>query len=191
LRPSHVRLVICYNFSILLTELYLTLLMNAKFLFIVLILFLPATLISAQESKQSADIEGHEHHQNEIGASFEPVYFIKEKSAYFGLHIHYVYNIPETKFGLGLGYERVFDPNRHKTIGIECCYRPISPLTFSLSPGVKFEGSGMSDTKFALHFETAYEFELADSFHLGPAFEIATDIEDYHISAGLHFGYEF
>jgi len=165
--------------------------MDSKYLLILLTFFLQGTLISAQESNQSTDIEGHDHHRNEIGTAVAPVYFSNEKAVYFGLHLHYVYNIPQSKFGLGLGYERVFDPNRHKTIGIECVYRPIEPLTLNLSPGLKYEGDGMHDTKFALHFETSWEFELIDRFHVGPAFEIATDTEDYHLSAGLHIGYDF
>ena len=164
--------------------------MKPEILLLTFALILTGSPIFAQESKQNADKEEHEEYRNEIGASVEPVYFLNEKSTYFGLHLHYVYNIPKTKFGLGLGYERVFDPHKHKSFVIECAYRPIHPLTLSLSPGIKFEGDGFYEQKFALHFETAYEFEL-NHFHLGPALEIATDMEDYHISAGLHFGFEF
>jgi len=62
-------------------------------------------------------------------------------------------------------------------------------LTFNISPGLTTEDKN-SDLNFALHLESAYEFEIND-FHIGPAFEIAYDPEDIHISLGLHVGYGF
>ncbi|MEO5907479.1 MAG: hypothetical protein ABIQ11_12180 [Saprospiraceae bacterium] len=46
------------------------------------------------------------------------------------------------------------------------------------------------EVAFALHAETAYEFELSN-FHLGPVLESAYDPEDFHISLGLHTGIGF
>ena len=144
----------------------------------------------AQSPEHSdADSGSHEHHKNEIGISNAPVYFIKEKVFAYGLHVHYVHNIAESKFGIGLGYERIFDEHKHNTIGLEATYRPIEKLSFDLSPGVAFEDNN-SKKYFALHFETSYEFEMKD-FHLGPAIEFAYEPEDLHISVGIHIGYGF
>ncbi len=162
-----------------------------KLKIIILLSFISSACgVLARETKQNGDHDGHEHFRNEIGASVEPVYFLKEKAAYFGIHVHYTYNIPKTKFGFGLGYERIFDPHQHNTVGIECSYKPLDHLTLNLSPGLKFEDNRFSNPGFALHLETSYEFELG-GFHLGPALEIAHDAEDNHLSAGLHFGLEF
>ena len=103
--------------------------------------------------------------------------------------MHYIYNVPHTRFGLGIGYERIFDEHRHNTIGLVGSYRPVEELCFSFSPGITFDKNS-SNPKFAMHLETSYEFEMGD-FHLGPVFEIAYDPEDVHISLGLHFGYGF
>ena len=141
---------------------------------------------------QHADHEGHsahDHHKNEIGVANAPVYFVKEKEVAYGLHLHYVRNISHTKFGIGLGYERIFDEHKHNTYGLVFTYRPINRLTFNLSPGITSEDQE-PDLNFALHFETSYEFEF-HNFHIGPVFELAYDPEDIHISLGLHIGYGF
>lgn len=65
-------------------------------------------------------------------------------------------------------------------------------MIINLSPGITFEDEEgeSSETNFALHFETSYEFEVKN-FHIGPVFEVAYDPEDYHISLGLHVGFGF
>ncbi|MDQ3141410.1 MAG: hypothetical protein M3Q56_04090 [Bacteroidota bacterium] len=151
--------------------------------------------LNAQISKQTDQhghdhtTDHHEHHRNEIGIANSPVYFIKEKVFSYGLHIHYVYNIPKTKFGVGVGYERIFDEHKHNTFGILGMYRPIDKLILIVSPGLTFEDKN-SNPNFALHLETSYEFEIKN-FHIGPVFEFAYDPEDYHLSLGLHIGLGF
>ena len=131
----------------------------------------------------------HDHHKNEFGVANSPVYFVNEKEFAYGLHLHYVRTISDSKFGIGLGYERIFDEHKHNTIGIVGSYRIVEGLSINASPGITFEGGG-SEANFALHLETAYEWEVSD-FHIGPSFEFAYDPEDYHISLGIHIGYGF
>jgi hypothetical protein len=147
---------------------------------VILLLFaIIGEVVSAQNDEHDGhDHESeHEHHKNEIGIANSPVYFVKEKEFSYGLHLHYVHAISNSKFGIGLGYERIFDEHQHNTIGLVLGYRPVDRLNVNLSPGVTFEANGQ-EVKFALHAETAYEFELGN-FHIGPAFEIAYDPEDY------------
>ncbi len=158
--------------------------MRLKHYLLLLLLFWGLNLVG------QTDESHHEHHKNEIGIANAPVYFIKEKEFAYGLHTHYIRNIKSSKFGVGLGYERIFDKHKHNTIGIVGSYRPTERLELNLSPGITFEDGESSTMNFALHFETAYEFEIND-FHIGPVFEIAYDPEDYHISLGLHIGYGF
>ncbi len=141
-------------------------------------------------SYEHEDHENHDHHRNEIGIANSPVYFVKEKEFTYGLHIHYIYNIPNSQFGIGLGYERIFDEHKHQTYGIVGSYRPIDEWSINLSPGITFEGSETEEAAFAVHLETSYEFEI-NNFHIGPVLEFAYDPEDYHISLGLHVGYGF
>lgn len=131
----------------------------------------------------------HDHH-NEIGVAHAPVYFVNEKEVAYGLHLHLVHYGHESNFGIGLGYERIFDEHKHNTMGIVFSYRPISRWTVNLAPGITFEDAEKDNINFALHLESAYEWSLGD-FHIGPAFELAYDPEDYHISLGLHLGYGF
>jgi len=132
----------------------------------------------------------HDHHKNEIGIANAPVFFVKEKTFSYGLHLHYIRNIKETKFGFGAGFERIFDEHGHNTFGLVACYRPVDKLSLILSPGITLEDMNPTEPNFALHVETAYEFEI-NNIHLGPVFEFAYDPEDFHISFGLHIGYGF
>lgn len=150
--------------------------------------FLTLVVYGQTKNIDKEHTNNHEHHKNEIGIANSPVYFIKEKVFAYGLHFHYVRNIPKTKFGFGLGYERIFDEHKHNTFGLVGTYRPIENLSFNVSPGLTFEDN--KTTNFALHLESSYEFEIRN-FHIGPAFEFAYDPEDYHISLGLHIGYGF
>ena len=157
---------------------------------IILLVFAIAT--NAQDSHSEHKGHNHEnaHPKNEIGVSLAPVYFIKEKELSIATHLHYVFNIPHTKFGVGLGYERIFDEHKHNFFGLELNYRPIHSLSINLSPGVTFEGDHIDEKEFAMHFETVYEFEFK-SIHIGPLLELAYHPEDFHISLGIHLGFAF
>lgn len=143
------------------------------------------TVVGSSEEVHSHDRE----HFAEIGVANSIVYFFDEKELAYGFHLHVVKNISHSKFGFGLGYERIFDEHKHNTISFVASYSPIERLYLSLSPGIAFEGTEMSASKFALHIETAYSFEFND-FHIGPLLELAYDSEDYHFSLGVHIGYE-
>lgn len=143
------------------------------------------TNLYAQEEHHS-----HDHHKYELGLANTSVYFVNEKELAYGLHIHLVRNIQHSKFGVGLGYERIFDKHKHNTFGLVTSYNPFGGLHISLSPGVTFEDHDPSVVKFAFHAETTYGFNVGD-FHLGPMLEFAYDSEDYHISLGLHIGFGF
>ena len=134
--------------------------------------------------------DDHAHPRNEIGVAISSGYCVGEKEFAPGLHLHYIRELEESKFGLGLGYERIFNEHKHNTIGIAGSYRPIHPLAIILSPGIAFEGGDHSDIHFAMHVEVAYEFEVG-KLHIGPIFDFAYDPEDYHLSLGLHIGYGF
>lgn len=151
------------------------------FLFVLFTLVVSALL--AQEH-----VHDHEHHHNhEIGVSASPVYFTKADEFSLAAHLHYVYNFSHTKWGVGFGYERIFDEHKHNFIGLEVNYRPVHRLTLNLSPGVAFEGEHRDEKDLALHFETVYEFEFG-AFHIGPVMELAYHSEDYHVSLGIHVG---
>lgn len=157
--------------------------------FFLLTIFLTA-LFASSISAQSTEVStNHEHHKNELGVANSAVYFVNEEEFAYGIHMHLVRNIPKSKFGLGLGYERIFDEHGHNTLGVVGVVRPIEPLSFNVSPGLTFE-DGSKTVSFALHLETAYEFEI-NNIHIGPSFEFAYDPEDIHLSLGIHLGYGF
>ena len=143
--------------------------------------------LAAQDHDHYDESEHEHHHVHEIGASVAPVYFTKADELSFATHFHYTYNFPHTKFGLGLGYERIWDEHKHNFVGLELSYRILHPLSINFSPGLSFEDEHKEDKEFAFHFETVYEFEF-NSFHIGPVFEMAYHPEDFHVSLGVHIG---
>lgn len=160
--------------------------MNLKYVFATLLLFISVGLYAHEDNRKKTE---HDHHQNEIGLANSIVYFIKDKSFANGLHFHFQRSIPNSKFGIGIGYERIFDIHQHNSIGLIGAYRPIENLSFNFSPGMTYEGYDKT-VHFAFHVETTYEWEFKN-FHLGPTIEFAYDLEDYHISLGIHIGYGF
>lgn len=156
----------------------------------ILIILICSYNLLAQIQEHDHEQKYEHHHGHEIGASVGPVYFINEEEFSISTHLHYVYNFKYSKFGLGAGYEQIFDEHKHRFVGAEINYRPVHQLTLNLSPGIAFEGTGDVEKDFALHFETSYEFELG-FFHLGPVVEVAWHASDYHISMGIHFGLGF
>lgn len=131
----------------------------------------------------------HEHHHNEIGLAAAPVYFTNEKSIALGLHLHYIRMINHSKWGIGLGFEKIFDDHSHNIAGVIVSYRPIPPISFSIAPGVNVNNQ-LKNPEFAIHGEVAYEFEIGN-IHIGPVLDIARDHEDVHFSLGLHLGIGF
>ncbi len=133
--------------------------------------------------------ENHSHSKNEIAIAISAPYFVNEKKVSYSLHMHYIYNIPKTKFGIGVAYEAIILEPKHNTFGVVTSYRPFEYLSLALSPGISFEDDD-STPFFSLHAEIAYGFEVG-KFHIGPAFEFAYDPNDYHISLGIHLGFGF
>ncbi len=150
---------------------------------------LASSNIYGQTTKDTLENTNSHEHSKKIGVSISPAHFINEKVWTFAMHIHYTRIIPKTKFGIGASFERIVLDPKHSTFGLVLAYYPIEKLSFVVSPGMTFEDANPG-ALFALHLETAYEFEIGD-FHIGPAFEFAYDPNDYHLSLGLHVGYAF
>ena len=141
-------------------------------------------------AQKPANHEISDNHKNELGIANSAVYIIKEKEFAYGLHAHYIRSVNETRFGIGVGYERIFDEHKHNTIAAILSFTPIEHLALSISPGITFKAPNASDLHFGLHFETLYEFEIG-IFHIGPFAELAYAIDDYHLSLGVHLGFGF
>lgn len=94
-------------------------------------------LVQAQEHTHVDN--HHSHYRNEVAMSNNLVFLGMDKEFSYGVHLHYLRNIGETKFGSGLGYERIFDEHGHNTISIAGSYRPFHELVLLLSPGITFE----------------------------------------------------
>ncbi|MCK9481967.1 MAG: hypothetical protein M0R38_09445 [Bacteroidia bacterium] len=146
--------------------------------------------ILGSSSLQAQEHSHHDNHKNEIGIAPNPVYFPHEKIWDYGLHVHYIRKIKESKFGAGIGYESIFNHHKHHTFSLVGNYRPIDRYQIALAPGLTFEDNQFSQPQFSFHVETSYEFEFKH-FHLGPTVEFAFDSNEYHVSLGIHIGFGF
>ncbi len=155
-----------------------------------LLLFTLLSLNVFGQSEMEDVHEGHDHHRHETGLAGSAVYLFKEGVFGLSTHLHYTYNLAETPFGIGAGYEVIFTEHRHHNIGIAAIYRPVEGLNLNLTPGIAWEGGSSHGPVFALHFETSYEFQF-HHWHIGPAISIGYDPEDYHLGLGIHIGYGF
>ena len=151
------------------------------------IILLASTQILAAQVHDTSILS--DNHENEIGIANSPVYLLKEKEFAYGLHAHYIRGLKETKIGIGIGYERIFDEHNHNTICVILSYTPLEHLGLNLSPGITFDDYN-AKSNFGIHLETLYEFEIG-IFHVGPVAEFAYTVEDYHVSLGIHFGFGF
>lgn len=134
--------------------------------------------------------ESHEHASREIGISNSAYYFVNSQEFHYGIHLHYIYYFTDSKFGIGGGYERIFDEEGHNTFGVIGTYNPIKRLEISISPGLTFEDENPSIWMPAFHIELTYNFHMG-KFHINPVFGYAITREDQHLSAGIHLGFGF
>jgi hypothetical protein len=164
--------------------------LRIAYCYLVFILILGGQALMAQEHEAA---HGHHHHHNasnEFGLANNLVYLGEEGEFAYGLHLHYLRYIGTTRFGIGLGYEQIFDDHLHRNLGLVGSYRIVHGLFLNISPGITFIGRAEPDKTFALHLEAVYEFEVG-SFHIGPSLEYALSGHGYHLSGGLHLAYTF
>ena len=160
---------------------------------LVFVFILGGQTLMAQEHDSEDGHHQHQHHHhasNEIGLANNLVYLGEEGEFAYGLHLHYLRNIGDSRFGVGLGYEQIFDDHLHRNLGIVGSYRIVHGLFLNISPGITFKGRIEPEKTFALHLEATYEFELGP-FHLGPVLEYAVSEHGYHLSGGIHLAYTF
>lgn len=154
-----------------------------------------ATEHSVHAEVEPADDDGHDHgvanycaHRLEVGLSPGLVYLLDESEFTFGLHMHVVARLGESRWGLGVGLERLFDDHGHTTASLVVQLRLIAGWSAILAGGVTLEdGEGFSPLP-SLHIETTYEWEIGP-MHLGPSLELAIDSEDMHVTLGMHIGF--
>lgn len=154
-------------------------------------LFLSGPAILAQDHDHEHNHSHHlNHSNNEIGLGNYISYLAGEKEFAYSMHIHYLRYFNESRLGAGMGYEHIFDEHGHSSFTVIGTYRLHFPLILSLAPGILFGNPENPAARFVLHSEAVYEFELGQ-FHLGPALEFATTLEEYHIGVGVHAAFAF
>lgn len=138
--------------------------------------------------------QGHEHHLNfpyEVGVSNGIVYSFSEEEFAYGLHAHAIKNFGiSKKVGVGIGYEAIFGDHKHDAFSILLHYMLTDHFSVNLAPGLIFLESQPNQSRFALHTEALYEFEIG-AFHIGPLIGVSINSEDYHASLGLHMALGF
>ena len=133
----------------------------------------------------------HQHdHRFELGLAPGLAYLVEEEHFTAGLHLHLIAALGESRWGLGLGFERLLDEHSHNTAGVVLQYRLTNAWSMLVSPGLTFEDSEPSELEPSVHIESTYEFFFGD-YHLGPSLEYAADAEDSHVTLGVHVAVGF
>lgn len=151
------------------------------FTFLVSLLFLK-TIVAQHD---------HKSRPNEIGLASGAVINHAEENIAPGFHIHYTRMLSGKleSFGIGPGFEVIFDEHIHYNGSFLFTWRPVRQLWISAGPGVTYV---QEDEVFLLagHLESGYEFE-AGSIHIGPMVGYAETGGERHFMVGLHIGLPF
>ena len=130
--------------------------------------------------------EGYVRFPYEFGISNGIVYNFSEEQYAYGLHVYFIKNFGiSKKMGIGAGYETIFDDHGHNTACVLLHYMPFEHISVNIAPGLVFLESAPNKSRFALHAEVLYEFNVG-AFHIGPSIGAAFNPEDFHASVGLH-----
>jgi len=155
------------------------------------LVFITASLISISGFSQDHE---HKHHHpvNEVGIALGAFFLDQEDEVRMGMHLHYIRAVAlNQKFGIGAGFETIFDEHQHYTVSLVFQYRIIGGWTVAYAPGILWvKEEGEFETQFAQHIETAYEFELG-KFHIGPMAEVGFEKHGTHYMLGVHLGIGF
>jgi hypothetical protein len=136
----------------------------------------------------TAHSQEEDHGKNEVGLSTG--YFLMQPEGVSGLGFHLHYNrLLAEDFGIGGGVETIFGSHGHTTISILAVWMPVEDLKLSLGPGFTIPTSEEESMTIA-HVEATYSFKVG-KIHLGPYVGVGKAKVEYHISAGLHLGYDF
>lgn len=136
--------------------------------------------------------ENHMHtdvHKYHIGFGGAATHLKGEPGLAPGAHLHVIRQFGhQNRWGLGLGYEAIFDEHMHNGINLLVNYHLAKHLSVNAGPGIIFaEHDGETERKPAFHTEAVYEFNVG-KFHIGPMAGFGFDKEDTHFSIGIHVG---
>lgn len=153
--------------------------------------FIAALFLITLSAKAQHEDHDHEHSRSEIGLSNNAVYNVSEKEAAYSIHVHLIRTFEKhNNFGIGIGYERIFDDHKHNAVSVILMYRPIEQFSINIAPGIIWLDSQKNSLKPAMHIEGLYEFELGH-FHIGPLIGVGFNTEDLHAAVGLHLAVGF
>lgn len=136
---------------------------------------------------------GQEHDHNfHLGVGGATAKIIGESGLKPAIHVHLIRQLGESrKWGIGLGYESIFEDSPHQGVYLLFNYNPLENIHLSLAPGLSYGlHHSVREINAAAHLEAVYEFE-AGVFHFGPMVGAGIDRRDAHLSAGLHVGIGF
>lgn len=131
-----------------------------------------------------------EYYVHEFGGGYDLVRINGEQTWTTGAHAHYAYMMGGGRYGVGAGFEMIFDEHKHKTIGAVIAYRPLYPMTVLLLTGATWDNIPFSEVRLAVQGEILYEWAWRN-LHFGPSLRYSYDPDDTRYSLGVHIGAGF
>ncbi len=156
-------------------------------LIVVSILLTNFTTLSAQHDHHDASAH-HKEHQNhtEIATGGG----IAVSNEFTGIapafHVHFVRGLTP-HLGVGAGYEAIFGPEYHQSLGLMLNIRPIHLLDINIGPGLVLP---VHDEGFAFSFqiESALTWNVIGKIHAGPVLDLGLSAHGWHLITGVHIG---
>lgn len=155
-------------------------------------LFLTCFSVYAQKANGDRLLIGelNKRMKNEIMMSTGVFFAIGESSILYGLMIQYIRRVGHSRLGLGLGYEKLLDGNKHSTVGAVGVYYPTEDIAISVLAGPTYLRQSEYGASFGMHAEIAYRIQW-QGLRIGPFSELGYSIKSAHASIGIKAGFTF
>lgn len=162
--------------------------MTRSLLFSLLLFYSVSAL--AQNPHNHGDHMHGDAHKYHIGVGAATAYIKGEAGLLPAVHFHFIRQVGHNnRWGLGLGYEVIFDNHLHNGLNLLVNYHPLNQLSVNTGPGIILsEHKGHREVTPSFHTEVVYEFNLK-RIHIGPMGGFGFDKEDTHFSLGVHVGF--
>lgn len=148
------------------------------------------TCITAYSQEDSLSKQHPSIKMNEIIFSTGLFYAIGEESLLSGFTLQYVRKLSHSKLGYGVAYEKLWDSNSHRTVGLVGYYYPILNFSVFALAGPTNMRSPVKSTSFGMHVGATYSVPWK-YFLVGLSSELGYNNQSAHFMMGIKAGLPF
>ena len=154
------------------------------------ILIVLLTCITAYSQEDSLQKRHWSKKMNEVIFSAGPYYAIGEGSLLSGFTLQYVRKLSHSKLRYGIAYEKLWDSNSHRTVGLVGYYYPILNFSIFALAGPTIMRSPVRSTSFGIHLGATYSVPWKYIL-VGLSSELGYNNQSAHFMMGIKAGLPF